>query len=449
MLRGKERALSVPDTLAGLKSGELSAMDAAREALARAKRCRIDINAFSVLNRKDALIAATESEQRYKNGTPRPLEGVPVAVKDMIDTAGCETRYGSQAFVGNVPDRDAAVVRTLREAGAIITGKTTTHEFAWGVTTASETFGDTLNPHDTSRIPGGSSGGMAAAIAYGAVSAGLGTDTGGSVRIPAALCGTVGFKPTYNRLSSQGIFPLAKSLDHPGILGAAMEDVLTLSAVFGMAPQRPPEKLRIAAFPYLRPVPTDAATAAAFEAFCRQLEPLARITPLQDTDMFDGLFDAFADTVLVEAGTEHSARHDPEFIRETYQAETASRIELAQAKTISDLTEARQRTWQFQSDLEQLFEDYDFLILPTCPCTAPLRGQKDLAIGSWSGSERQALMAYTAPFNLAGTPALSLPVHHLTGSELPVGVQLVAPSGSDEALLGLAAEIEDMLRPPA
>ena len=449
MLRGKDRALPVSETLAGLKYGEISALDAAREALARAKRCRIDINAFSVLDKKGALAAAAESERRYKDGTPRPLEGVPVAVKDMIDTAGCETRYGSQAFVGNIPTRNAAIVRSLREAGAVITGKTTTHEFAWGVTTASDAFGDTLNPHDTSRVPGGSSGGMAAAIAYGAVSAGLGTDTGGSVRIPAALCGTVGFKPTYNRLPSQGIFPLAKSLDHPGILGAAMEDAIALSAVFGLEAQRPPEKLRIAALPHLPPVPADAATTAAFDAFCQRLEPLARITPLQDTDMFEGLFDAFADTVLVEAGTEHSALHDPEFIRETYQPETASRIELAQAKSVSDLTSARKRTWQFQSDLARLFEEFDFLILPTCPCTAPLRGQAELTIGGWSGSERQALMAYTAPFNLAGTPALSLPVQHLTGSELPVGVQLVAASGNDEMLLGLARRLEGILQPAA
>ena len=154
------------------------------------------MNAFAAID-ENALALATESDLRYAGGSARALEGIPIVVKDIIDTAGVETRYGSAAYIGNVPRADARVIRDLRNAGAIILGKTTTHEFAWGVTTSSEAFGNTLNPRDSARIPGGSSGGSAAAVAYGVVPAAIGTDTGGSVRIPAALCGVVGLKPTY------------------------------------------------------------------------------------------------------------------------------------------------------------------------------------------------------------------------------------------------------------
>ena len=259
-----DRARSVAQTLQALRERDADAVDVTRDALERAKRCKSEINAFSKIDTERALTAAAESDRRYREGRARLLEGVPIAVKDMIDTAGCETRYGSQAFVGNIPTRDARVVETLRQSGAIILGKTTTHEFAWGVTTASEAFGDTKNPVDHSRVPGGSSGGMAAAIADGAVSAGLGTDTGGSVRIPAALCGTVGYKPTFGRLSSQGVFPLSKSLDHPGILGAKVADVEALAAAFGIVAGKLSGKLRIGVIDALSPVPTDSTVRSAF-----------------------------------------------------------------------------------------------------------------------------------------------------------------------------------------
>ncbi|WP_298381382.1 amidase [Ruegeria sp.] len=438
-----DRATSVAQTLQRLREKEVDAVELTRDALERAKRCKSDINAFSKLDTERALTAAAESDRRYREGRPRLLEGVPIAVKDMIDTAGCETRYGSQAFVGNIPTRDARVVEILRQSGAIILGKTTTHEFAWGVTTASEAFGDTKNPVDPSRVPGGSSGGMAAAIAYGAVSAGLGTDTGGSVRIPAALCGTVGFKPTYGRLSSQGVFPLSKSLDHPGILGATVADIEALAAAFGIVRGKLDGKLRIGVIEALPPVPTDKTVQASFIDATTKLGSLGRLEAITDTSIFEGLFDAFADTVLIEAGVHHSALHDQEFIKETYLRETSSRVALAQSKSVSDLTAARVRTWEFQSELELLFEDYDFLMMPTCPCVAPPRGVNEIQIDDWTGSERQALMAYTSPFNLAGVPAISIPIGGSQAERgLPTGLQIIAPSGDDEALLALSRAVE-------
>lgn len=438
-----DKSLSVAASIKALQSGAASAVELTHTALELAKECKLEINAFSKLDRRRALATAEKCDHRYKTRQARPLEGVPIAVKDMIDTAGLETRYGSRAYSGNIPNADADIVRILREAGAIIIGKTTTHEFAWGVTTASDSFGPTLNPHNPKRIPGGSSGGMAAAISYGAVSAGLGTDTGGSVRIPAALCGTVGFKPSFGRMPIHGIFPLSRSLDHPGILGAGVADVTALAAPFGIKPEDEPANIRIGVISELPGMPVDHSVAEAFERALTTLRGLATIVePVADLSIFDGLFEAFADTILIEAGVEHSALHDLDFIERTYNCETASRIELAQSKMVGELTSARRRSWQFRSQLEDLFETYDVLVLPTCPCEAPRIGLDELTIGDWHGSTRQALMAYTSPFNLAGVPAISVPIGMGAKAGLPVGMQIVAPFGQDNMLLSFAAAIE-------
>jgi aspartyl-tRNA(Asn)/glutamyl-tRNA(Gln) amidotransferase subunit A len=168
---------SVAEMLASLRSGRATSRQLVEIAVDRARQCATDLNAFAAISDK-ATASAVASDRKYREGTARKLEGIPVAVKDIIDTMGIETRYGSPAYIGHIPASDATVVRRLREAGAIVVGKTTTHEFAWGVTTSSPKFGDTLNPADPARIPGGSSGGAAAAVAYGAVPACLGTELG-------------------------------------------------------------------------------------------------------------------------------------------------------------------------------------------------------------------------------------------------------------------------------
>src|SRR5882757_7632897 len=224
---------SIAEMLDGLKSGATTSSQLVQAALEKAKRCAAELNAFAAID-ENAVTFAGESDRRYARGLARDLEGIPIVVKDIIDTAGIETRYGSAAYIGNVPRADARVVRRLRNAGAIILGKTTTHEFAWGVTTSSDAFGNTLNPTDPTRIPGGSSGGSAAAIAYGVVPASIGTDTGGSVRIPAALCGVVGLKPTCGVLPTEGVFPLAPTLDHVGLICQTADDLIILGRALGI-----------------------------------------------------------------------------------------------------------------------------------------------------------------------------------------------------------------------
>ena len=202
----------------------------------------IQLNAYISVTREEALAAARASELRYRRGTARgPLDGIPIAIKDNIWTRGVRTTAGSKFLSDFIPDRDATVVEKLRRAGAVILGKTNLHEFAYGVTTENPHYGAVRNPWDLSRVCGGSSGGSAAAVAAGLCIAALGTDTGGSVRIPSSLCGVVGLKPTFGRVSCYGTVPLAPSFDHVGPIARTVGDAaLLLGAWPDAIPPIPP-----------------------------------------------------------------------------------------------------------------------------------------------------------------------------------------------------------------
>ncbi len=438
---------SVVELLAGLSSGDRSAANVVDEAIRDARACQAAVNAFAEIDEVGARDAASEAEQRYQEGRARSLEGVVIAVKDMIDTRGVPTRYGSMVYVDHVPEEDAQVVRTLKDSGAIIVGKTTTHEFAWGVTTANREFGDTLNPHDHNRIPGGSSGGMAAAVAYGAVRAGLGTDTGGSVRIPAALCGVVGFKPTYARLPVNGVFPLADSLDHVGVLGKTVDDVARICEPLGIQRDKgdSPVRKRIGVLRQIGKVPLASDVAEAFENACSSLRLQHDLVELAENNLFAQCFTTFAGIVLSEGGVAHFGRHDPSFIAANYGRETASRLKLSAEVHLAQYANWQQSRRRFMEDIDRMISKSDLLITATCPCVAPLIGAEEVSVGSWSGSIREALMTYTAPFNLAGLPAISLPIPGPRDNGLPIGLQVIAKRGGDEDLLSAAIEIERLV----
>lgn len=429
-----------------LSTGQGTPEELVRQAIGRAEDVNPWLNAFAAIGSDRALRDAAESAKRWREGRARPLEGIPVAVKDLIDTEDMETRYGSAAYLDNRPAADAETVRRLRDQGAIVIAKTTTHEFAWGVTTASTHFGDTRNPHDETRIPGGSSGGAAVAIASGVVAAGIGTDTGGSVRIPASLCGVTGFKPTHGRLSTAGIFPLAPTLDHAGVLGAAVADVLHLSRAFGLYPNETPRpKARLGIIRGIPPVPLEDAVAEAFDRGVASLSAAHEAREIDHAGLFDGVFAAFAGIVLTEASVEHYRRNSRETIEATYEPETRERLERAKSVRLEDYFVCQDARRAFAVRLRNLMEEVDFLMLPTVPCVAPRIGQSSVTIGGWSGMVREALMTYAAPFNMAGFPAISLPLKVPAGS-LPCGLQIVARPGEDGALLRFAAEIEPLLR---
>jgi aspartyl-tRNA(Asn)/glutamyl-tRNA(Gln) amidotransferase subunit A len=444
------RAPGLRRALEALAAGRITVSGLIEQALDAAEAGKRELHAFAAIDWDGALRAAAQSERRYAQGRQRPLEGLAIGVKDLIDTRGIETSYGSAAYLGHLPTFDADIVRALIERGAIPIGKTTTHEFAWGVTTASATFGDALNPLDRTRIPGGSSGGAAAAIAYGAVAAGLGTDTGGSVRIPAALCGVVGFKPSFGALPTRGIFPLAPTLDHPGFLGETVDDVAMLASAFHI------DVPRNAAHPHARlgvireiaPVPLSAEVAVAFDGAIARLAEAFACTTLDAPGLFDGVFEAFAHIVLIEGGAEHFRRNDADRIAAHYGRETIDRLERARTLTLADYARAQQSRRDFTARLHRAMSTVDCLVLPTCPCTAPRVNQASIDIGGWSGTVREALMTYTAPFNVAGFPAISIPLAARDGL-LPAALQIVAKPGHDAALLQIAQQIEQLLRPVA
>ncbi|WPG35385.1 amidase [Variovorax sp. EBFNA2] len=444
------RAPGLRPALDALAARRTTAVALIEQALDAAQASKRELRAFAAIDRDGALARAAESDARYAQGRPRTLEGLPIGIKDLIDTQGIETGYGSAAWLGHLPTADADVVRALTERGAIPVGKTATHEFAWGVTTASATFGDTLNPLDRTRIPGGSSGGAAAAIACGAVAAGLGTDTGGSVRIPAALCGVVGFKPTFGALPTRGIFPLAPTLDHPGFLGATVDDVAMLAEAFhiDMPPHDVPASVRLGVLREIAPVPLDANVAAAFDTAVARLGPLFACATLDAPGLFDGVFEAFAHIVLTEGGVGHFRHNDADRIAADYGCETIERLERAKTLTLGDYARAQQTRRDFTARLYRAMSAVDCLLLPTCPCTAPRVGQASIDIGDWSGTVREALMTYTAPFNVAGFPAISIPLAARDGL-LPAGLQIVAKPGHDGALLQIAQQIERVLHADA
>jgi aspartyl-tRNA(Asn)/glutamyl-tRNA(Gln) amidotransferase subunit A len=445
--KGARRTLGLCQALDDLAKGLVTASALTKHALENAEASKRALNAFSVVAWDRAMEAAAESDRRYAEGKQRPLEGLPIGVKDLIDTKGIETRYGSAAYIGNVPATDAAIVRALVEQGAIIIGKTATHEFAWGVTTASPVFGNTLNPLDTTRIPGGSSGGAAAAIGFGAVAAGLGTDTGGSVRIPAALCGIVGFKPTLGTFSTEGIFPLAPTLDHPGLLGAGVDDVVVLAEQLGIevSDHDAFEPARVGVVREIAPIPLSLEVGSSFDRAIGRLGEFLALEKIDTSGLFEGVFQTFAGIVLTEAGVAHFGRNDWDWIATHYSAETVERLERARAAVLGDYAQSQQTRRRFTAKLCRVMSTIDYLVLPTAPCTAPRAGETTVTIGEWSGTVREALMTYTAPFNVAGFPAISIPLG-IDDQSLPAALQIVARQGGDGALLRIARKMEVMLK---
>ena len=262
--------LSAGELLAGYAARTLSPVEVVAELSAAIGRD--PHGAFWALCLERAAEEARAAEDAWARGGARPLEGVPIAVKDIFDTEGVATTYGSAMFAGHVPERDAEAVRRVRAAGAIVLGKTATHEFAWGFSSINDALGTVRNPLDPERVAGGSSGGSAAALAAGLAPLALGTDTGGSIRVPSAFCRTYGLKPTWGRVSLDGVWPLARTLDHAGPMARTPEDLALLLGVLAPVPAHvagtPP---RVAVCPDLHGAPLEPQVAAAHDELAAAL----------------------------------------------------------------------------------------------------------------------------------------------------------------------------------
>jgi aspartyl-tRNA(Asn)/glutamyl-tRNA(Gln) amidotransferase subunit A len=372
---------------------------------------------------------------------------VPVAVKDIVDTAGLVTTMGSRHFAGNVPPRDAEVVARLRAAGAVVVGKTTTHEFAYGPTGDRAANGPCANPRDHRRMAGGSSAGSAAAVAAGLVPLAIGTDTGGSVRIPAALCGVVGIRPSQGRVPTDGVFPLSWSLDTVGVLAGDVAGVEIGWQVLAGAPPAPapePATLRIGLVTGVWFDRLDGTVRGGLDEVVRRLVGYgARVEPVTVPDA-EELMELYRTIQSVEAVSIHHDRMTA--APELFDHEVLRRLRAAAEVPARDYARAVRRLAEVRAAAAYRLAGLDLLLMATVPVLAPPLGARDEDIGGGWTSPRDALLAHTAPWSVLGLPSMSLPVTGRGPGELPIGLQLVGPPGGDEELLAAARTVESAVR---
>ena len=404
----------------------------AREALRRAHEVR-ELNAFTWL------------PDSVESGARGFLSGVPIAVKDLMRVAGAPLTGGSRALGSVVQDRDAEVVARLRRAGAVVTGLTNLHELAYGITSDNPHFGRVVNPAARDRIPGGSSGGSAAAIAAGVVRAALGTDTAGSIRIPAACCGIVGFKPSYDALPREGVIDLAATLDHVGPMGRDVEDCAALfAAMLGLASvpdwtHRDLGGRRVGRLGGWFASPLDDEVRAAVDAAAHALEQDgARIVERE----VDGMALAPAiqfNTIVPEATAVHSerVRHRPEGFGE----EVRVRLEIGHFLPGVWYVKAQRWRTRLVHAIEAAFTDASVLLCATLRTPAPPVGATNVTIGERVYPLHTAVTQLTFPFNLAGLPAVSVPWTK-SRDGVPIAVQVIAPRGQDWRALAFAERLQ-------
>ncbi|TQM06519.1 amidase [Pseudonocardia kunmingensis] len=429
-----------------LRSRELSATDHVRDVLGRLGADTT--GAVITLDAERALAAAAALDEELARGSWRgPLHGVAVGVKDLIDVAGLPTRAGSDVLADAPPAAaDAPVVARLREAGAVVVAKLHTHEFAYGPTGDVAATGPARNPHDPTRITGGSSSGSAAAVASGHVPLALGTDTGASVRTPAALCGVVGLKPAYGALSAQGCFPLSETLDHVGVLAPDVHaasvawDVLSRPDGTGGGIQAPGvDGVRVGVLvdEYWRAL--DPALTAAVDTAAARLEKGGA----QVQDVRTPMIDELAATYPVIVGAEAYATH-AHWLRERpqdYQEITRERLlpfADLHARAYVDALRTRRR---LTAALRAAVDGVDVLLLPTTRLRATPIGAEEVEVAGSRVPVRPQLLALTLPFNLTGWPAVSVP-GEVTDGGLPAGVQVVGVRLEERGVLRVAAALE-------
>ncbi len=400
-----------------------------------------ETNAFITVTGERALEEAARAEREILSGEHRgPMHGVPVALKDLIFTEGVRTTMGSAFFEDYVPDYSATVALNLERAGAILVGKTNTHEFAYGPTGDRSFFGPTKNPHDRSRITGGSSGGSGAAVATHLCYGALGSDTGGSIRIPAALCGVVGMKPTFGRVSKHGVFPLAWTLDHVGPLTRTVEDnALFLNAIAGYdaedpySANRPSEDftrdLERGLQGTVVGVPSDfyfEHVGAEVESRVREAietfrEHVSETREVKIPNLWETLH---AQRLMLAA--EAYAVHEERLEAEPGKFDDQGLERLLRGKDLQAYryANALQRKLHAQREFEKAFEEVDALLVPATPIPATALGQRETEIGGYEEAVYSALTRLTGPTNLTGHPGLSVPCG-FTAEDLPVGLQII------------------------
>jgi len=477
-------SLTISTALESLRAGKISPQDLASACLRQIQRLNPTLNAFITVSDVIANPAGQvsggralyrdqganqspshveiasdwgfDTSEKNTRSTQPPvlamtLRGIPIAVKDLFDTAGVRTTAGSKFFTNNIPEKDAFVIEKLKEAGAIIIGKTNTHEIALGVTGNNPHFGTARNPWDITRIPGGSSSGSAIAVATDMALGALGTDTGGSIRIPASLCGVVGFKPTYGRVSLRGVFPLSWNLDHVGPLTKTVEDAALLLQVISVYDPIDPASIKMLMGDYLGHLMDDIKgrkIALGTGEYIESADPEVLGTVREAANVFESFRcriqevdvswmreAALANKTMTQAdgAAVHRERlgEHPDWFGEDIRR----RLEDGAKTSSTDYALARRTQAEVRKRCEQFFESHDVLILPTTPIAAPTIEGHDAV------EQAARLTRFTAPFNLAGLPALSVPCG-FTMDGLPIGLQIISRAWADAKVLNAGNAFE-------
>ena len=434
-----------------LRAREVTSVGVTEECLRRIEADNPRLNAFIRVTADDALRQARQADQELASGTDRgPLHGVPLSIKDLLDMRGLPTTAASRVREGHVAERDAPTIAHLRQAGAVFVGKTNLHEFAFGTTNEESAFGPALYPHDPTRSPGGSSGGSAASVAAGMALATVGTDTGGSIRIPSAACGIVGLKPTIGEVSIDGVVPLSRTFDHVGPLAQTVTDAsLVYHALLGDIAGRPPvpapvHGLRLAVpRPYFCDVLDDEVRARFEEALERLRTAGVRIDDIEIKHANE-IVPVYMHISMADAAAYHAATI--ETMPERYTKPVRMRLEMARYVLAEDYVRALAGRERLTREVDAAMAQHDALILPSMPIPAPPLGAATVPIGSTQEPVRYLMLKLTQPFNITGHPAIAMP-SGLTHNGLPCSVQLVGQRPQTDALIRVALACERFITP--
>ena len=437
----------------GIRAREISPAELTHDCLTRIEKLNPKLNAFITVLAESALDEARRAEQEIFRGKYRgPLHGIPIGLKDILDTAGTRTTAASTLFKDRIPTEDAEVVRRLRADGAIILGKQNLHEFAYGGSSLISLYGEVRNPWDTARLAGGSSGGSAASVACGMGFAAVGTDTAGSIRLPAAYCGVVGLKPTYGRVSARGVVPLSWSFDHVGPLTNSVCDAGLMLQVLAGYDAGDPASVD-------RPVPDytcdlgeeihDLRIGVPRAFFFDDLDPEVAAAVEKAIQLFRELGADIRDGIGLEVPTDRTlssaesyAYHKSFVTRspELYQPATLARIQSGERIAAADALRARQELAASRQAIRQMFEQVNVLLTPTVPIPPPRIADLQRNPDKLRPAELM-MLRNTRPFNVWGIPAISLPCG-FTSDGLPIGLQLAAAAWREEVVLRAARAYE-------
>ena len=443
--------LSIAKASELLRRKQISALELTTTCLNRIEQLNPVLNAFITVMHDSALAQARHADEEIHAGNWRgPLHGIPIGLKDLIDTAGVKTTCGSALFAERVPNEDAEVVRRLKQAGAVLIGKQNMQEFAYGGMSTSSHFGPVHNPWDVDRIAGGSSGGSAAAVATGLCFAAIGTDTGGSIREPAAFCGIVGLKPTYGRVSARGVFPLSPSLDHVGPLCRNVTDTaLVLQAIAGYDRlDTTSADFPVDSYTYAFSVKFKPRLGVVLRPYFDDLDP--EIANAMDATL-KVLSDLSSDIVEVDLPDPPTAVQGPEVYAihaktlaaspELYGRWIRERLEQALAIDTVAYIEARQELDRVRRVVRDVFAKVEFLVTPTV-AVPPITIDEALQMSPPPAGE--LWLRNTRSFNAYGLPAISIPCA-ITRAGLPIGLQIAGPNFGEASLLSFAHAVEQVM----